>query len=157
MPCLSVAEKELLVCAGPAEGSLCHCVNNGFWREEEEARGDREVEYGSAWTCEDRVKVISLMLLDKQEQTAGSLFFPHKGNCICFTCPLFFLCHNGLTFSSTKRNVEPELPWFIDAATQIMSLRFPVRPGLHLQILSETGQNICDGPHTKVDCRAPLI
>lgn len=42
-------------------------------------------------------------------------------SCVCFTCPLSSSHQSDMTFSSTERNVEPELPWFIDAATPMSS------------------------------------
>lgn len=41
--------------------------------------------------------------------------------CVCFTCPLSSSHQSDLTFSSTKRNTESELPQFIDVATQMPS------------------------------------
>lgn len=43
-------------------------------------------------------------------------------SCVCSACPLSPSHHSDVTFSSTKRNTEPELPQFIDPATQTSSL-----------------------------------
>lgn len=104
--CLSAVEEERLFHAGPAEGGLCLALYN--------PRLSRLVKTVWMWT-----------LLDGQKESVWAVCPSVRAStmrtCVCFTCPLSSSHESDLTFSSTKRNVEWELPWFIDVATQMPS------------------------------------
>lgn len=106
--CLSAVEEERLFHAGRAEAGLCLALYNSHL--------SRLVKTVWMWT-----------LLDGQKETMWAVCPSVRAStmrtCVCFTYPLSSSHESDLTFSSTKRNVEGEVPWFIDVATQMPSPR----------------------------------
>lgn len=110
VPCLST-EEEHLAHAGLAKGGLCLPVYSSCFL--------------SWW-------IMSTVLIGEGDVWAGSLYTRTSAmrSCVCSACPLS-PHHSDVALSSTKKNVEPELPWFIDTALKCLPFIFPLLPDLH--------------------------
>lgn len=107
-PRVSTVVKEWLFHAGLAEGGLCLALNNSHLPELVETVWMRTLldgHKGTVWAVCPSVRAKAMPW--------GLVF--------ALTCLLFSSHHGDLTFSSTKRKVEPEVPWFIDVVTQLPS------------------------------------